>query len=437
VIVRSNVIDEWRTDRKEQAMKHRSPIDEPYKSALDLPSVAEMLQHIRGGKILTRLIARRVRPDLLRIENEIKRLARLVDRFYEVLGHRHWIFHEHLSTERIGALLDLPTEEAERRLIDLYKEPETLDFLIRMLRRFPEMRVRMHLIEHARTDYLEGRYYATILALLPTMDGFVNALDSQHRGLHTRSEDEMHAWDSVVGHHLGLTNAHKTFTKSFSKTSDEEVTELYRNGILHGNLVNFDNDVVASKAWNRLFAVADWATSQQKLAKPPEPKPTMRELMLRIRENEEAKEALARWRPRALSAEEPGFAEDEVHQATAAYLEAWRARNYGRMARSLSVLVSETSHSQTAGMVRETYDQVDLTDFAVRVIDYQAAAACEVDAELVLGGESRFAAIRWIREGEDGVAALPNQRGEWRLISWTPIAMLNRAHERKQARIRG
>jgi hypothetical protein len=407
-------------------VNHRSPTDEPYKSALDLPSVAEMLQLIRGGKLLTRLIARRLRPDLVRIEREVKQLAALVDRFYAVLGHRHWVFHEHLSTERVGALIDLTPDEAERRLIEIYKEPETLEFLIRMLRRFPELRVRMRLIERARTDYLEGRYYATVLALLPTMDGFVNDLESQHRGLHARTEDEMHAWDSVVGHHLGLTNAHKTFTKSFSKTSDEEVTELYRNGILHGNLVNFDNDIVATKAWNRLLAVADWAVSRQKRAEPPEPKRTMREVVARIRENEEAKEALARWRPRAISAAEPGFTDDEVHKATVAYLEAWKAKNYGRMAESLSALVSEDTHGQTAGMVRETYDRVDLTDFVIRVIDCQAAAACEVDAELVLAGEPRPARIRWIREGEDGMAARPNQAGQWRLILWTPMAMLNR-----------
>jgi hypothetical protein len=29
-------------------------------------------------------------------------------------------------------------------------------------------------------------------------------------------------------------------------------------------VVSFDNDVVATKAWNYLFAVADWATSRQK-----------------------------------------------------------------------------------------------------------------------------------------------------------------------------
>jgi hypothetical protein len=101
--------------------------------------------------------------------------------------------------------------------------------------------------------------------------------------------------------------------------------------------------------------------------------------------------------------------------------------------KALSSLVSEDTHGQTAGMVHETYDRVDLADFVVQVIDYQAAAVCEVDTELVLGGESRPVRIRWIRKGADGMAALPNQAGQWRLILWTPMAMLNRARERLQS----
>lgn len=388
-----------------------------------------MLQQIQGGKLLTRVFARRLRPDLVRIEREVKRLADLVDRFYALLGERNWIFHDHLNIERIGALLDLPPDEAERGLIEMYKEPETLPSMIRMMRRFPAMRALMHLVERAKDDHLAGRYYAAVLTLLSVMDGFVNDFEAEHRGLHTRSERELHAWDSVVGHHLGLTNAHRTFTKSFSKLSDEEVTELYRNGIMHGNLVNFDNDIVATKAWNRLFAVADWAASQQKRAIPPDPKPALRELVAGIRENEKAKEALARWRPRTTSVGEAGFSEDPVHQVTTSYLEAWKARNYGRMAGLLSALAAEDTPGRTAGMVREAFEGVELVDFSIQRIDHQAAAVCEVDVELDIRTESRPARLRWIREGDDGKAAFPNQPGEWRLMVWEPTAIFHRARQ--------
>lgn len=165
-----------------------------------------------------------------------------------------------------------PVDAAERTLIDYYKGDDVLAFMTRALRSLPGMAPRMGLIERARRDYVAGRYYSTVLLLIAVMDGFVNDMDTaRRRGLHARDDDEMSAWDSVVGHHLGLAKAHRTFTKTFSKTSEKEIHELYRNGIVHGTLTNFDNDIVATKAWNRLFAVADWAKSAKEQAKPPEP----------------------------------------------------------------------------------------------------------------------------------------------------------------------
>jgi hypothetical protein len=72
---------------------------------------------------------------------------------------------------------------------------------------------------------------------------------ADRRGLHAREAGEMVAWDSLVGHHMGLAHAHQTFTKTFRRISTEEVRELYRNGIVHGTLVNYDNDFVSAKAW--------------------------------------------------------------------------------------------------------------------------------------------------------------------------------------------
>ena len=50
-------------------------------------------------------------------------------------------------------------------------------------------------------------------------------------------------------------NTTETFTKTIKKRVDSEVFEVYRHGIVHGSVVNFDNIVVATKAWNMLFAV--------------------------------------------------------------------------------------------------------------------------------------------------------------------------------------
>jgi hypothetical protein len=404
-----------------------------YKSALDLPSVSELLEQIRGFKALTLVIARKQRAQVLKLEGDLKQLAKLVDDFYALLGSRNWIFHENLNTEQMTAVVRLSADEAELRLIDFYKDSEQLDFMIRTLCRFPQLLDRMALIERAQKDYEEGRYYATVLVLITIMDGFVNDIETaRRRGLHARTEDEMAAWDSVVGHHLGLASAHKTFTKRFSKTSDEEVYELYRNGIMHGMLLNYDNPVVATKAWNRLFAAADWATSREKQEIPPEPKPKWNELFRQIGDNQKTKKALEEWRPRVATEAEAGFTNEPLYLVAVDYLAAWQTSNYGRMAQLLSSLArdDDESDSKTAGMVREQSAGFELSGFGISKLNFEAPAICEIDISLVLGDQTKPARMRWIREGEDGMSVAPNQPGEWRLIFWGPMAMINNARPR-------
>jgi hypothetical protein len=237
----------------------------PYASALDLPSIRDLLKQIEGMKALTLFIGRKQRAQVIEVERNVRELAAQVDAFYALLGDRHWIFHERLDTNVVERLLKMEADAAEAALIDHYRDEEALSFMLMQLNGLNGMRPRIPLVQHARDDYLGGRYYAVVLVLLAVMDGFVNDVDaSQRRGLHARDPSEMTAWDSVVGHHLGLSHAHSVFTKSTFKTSEEPVFDLQRNGIIHGTLVNYDNVIVATKAWNRLFAVADWARSVEK-----------------------------------------------------------------------------------------------------------------------------------------------------------------------------
>src|SRR5215216_6721000 len=324
-----------------------------YPSARDLPSVAEMLQQIQGMKLLTRFVARKQRAELVKLEAQVLELTKTVDRLYSLLGPRHWIFHDDLNAEKVKALVRLDPAAAERAFIEIYRDAEALRFMIRRLNGLPAMRARMDLIEKARIDYQEGRFYATVLVLITVMDGFVNDVEpARRRGLHAREADDLATWDSVVGHHMGLTNAHSTFTKSNYKTSSEPLYELQRHGIIHGTLLNYDNVVVATKAWNRLFAVADWARSLKKKNEPPKPEPSWRELFHQIGRNEAAKKALAEWRPKTLEADDQAFAGEEVCKRAQAYLEAWKAKNYGVMASLISPMVAEDTPGKSAGVVR-------------------------------------------------------------------------------------
>lgn len=411
-------------------MTDREPQDVlGYRSASDLPSFLEMRDQLKAMKVLTRFIARDQRKGVIELEAELRILAALVDRFYRLLGPRNWIFHERLNTEKIATLTDHDVEQAERKLIEIYQDPASLQVMIRYLNAHPDLRSRMHLIDNARVDYEAGRYYSTVLVLLTVMDGFVNDCEAPRRGLHTRDADEMNAWDSVVGHHLGLSNAHKTFTKSTFKKSAEPLFELQRHGIIHGTLLNFDNVVVATKAWNRLFAVADWATSRRKQMEEPPAQVGLRELCTQIAENAKAKEALDAWQPRTVDAHDREFALDEITARATSYLDAWISKNYGAMASLLAPDVAKATRSQTAGMIRSEYEGYALEGYEMTRLDFEAAAICEVAVVLTLDSGAAPARLRWIRMTADGKPATSNQAGNWMLFLWNPLTMLRRAAE--------
>lgn len=205
----------------------------PYGSARDLPSYRELAEQLRGAKLLTRFIARDQRANVLMVEEQLNHLTDVVDRFYERLGERHWVFHDTLSVSAVENLLDTTSTpaSAEKALIELYRDPGNAAFWIQRLRAVDGLRERFHQIERAREHYDAEQYDSAVLQLISVMDGFVNDFEpSRRRVLASREPDEMTAWDSVVGHHMGLTNALKAFTRTLKKratrrSSSSTVTE--------------------------------------------------------------------------------------------------------------------------------------------------------------------------------------------------------------------
>ena len=144
-------------------------------------------------------------------------------------------------------------EDSERRLVELYRDEQSLRIKLLRLRSVDGWSERFHLIERARKHYQSDAFDSCVLHLIAVMDGFVNDFDpGKRKGLASREPDTMVAWDSMVGHHMGLTNVLKTFTKTVKKRKDDPVFEIYRHGIVHGTVLRFDNVIVATKAWNML-----------------------------------------------------------------------------------------------------------------------------------------------------------------------------------------
>jgi hypothetical protein len=57
------------------------------------------------------------------LEAQVRELTDTVDKFYAVLGSRHWIFHDDLNVEKVKTLTTLDAEAAEQTFVDIYGIP--------------------------------------------------------------------------------------------------------------------------------------------------------------------------------------------------------------------------------------------------------------------------------------------------------------------------
>ena len=314
------------------------------------------------------------------ITEELDGLVSLVDDFYRLLGDRNWVFSDVLNLDRMRKVVAQPTpEEAERELIEYLKEKDVLHWMITRLNRFPDMRPRIPLLEKAERDYLEGRYYSSVLVTVSMMDGFVNdAFKAERRGLHTREAKELHSKDCVATVWDGLPSVQKSYTRSVSAREDKPVYEVYRNGIMHGMITDYDNDVVASKAWCMLFAVGDWVDSVTREQKEDEGnRQSLVETLRRLSEiqerNTENDIKLNAWKKHQVNLEHPISPDDEVRRSCNDFLEAWKAKNYGALGSFFPNTVGMTP-GKLAGQARELYSPHPIEEYGIEEIDRPAAA---------------------------------------------------------------
>ena len=400
-------------------------IQPPYGSASDLPSYQELTRQIQGLKLLTRFIARKQHSESLQLEHKLTHLVSVVDLFYGLLGPRNWIFHDSVNISTVEAILEHSTtsEEAEQKFIETYRDENYLAFWSRRLYTVDGLRERAHQIERAREHYAAGQFDSAAIHLIAVMDGFVNDFEPDVRhDLSSRDPDAMAAWDSVVGHHLGLTNALKAYNKTIKKRVDEEVYELHRHGIVHGTITRFDNVVVATKAWNMLFAVVDWATATEKAHQPEAPKPTLREAFQQMGDTARIKKMLDAWKPSHLSDSDAGFEDHEIHSFTVEFLNSWRARNFGALARfpTRQFGNQETTPGKMAGQLRQVFEGFVLSEFRVTDLENTAPVIWVSRGEATVNDTPGTFECRWTMDEADGSFGYGSDSALRRLVFCDP-----------------
>ncbi|MBU4273812.1 MAG: hypothetical protein KKG98_09190 [Proteobacteria bacterium] len=408
----------------------------------DNPTTKEIIEQINAFDsfdALYRLIpfSRKLFPKLDSVFSDLSRLKEqasillIPDRFNELFSQHGWIAYESMNLDVMKSAIDLHESEglisAEEYLADSY-DKEMLKWGILRFIGNNDFRKRIRLAELAQEDYLSGRYHACVPLLLSLLDGLVNDV-SKHVGFFAKNVD-LTAWDCIAAHETGLQTLASILTKGRNKTNEDSISIPYRNGILHGRELAFDNKVVAAKCWAALFAAKDWAGALDNGKKEPKPKEKVswKQIFTQISETNRIKKAIEEWQPRntenipylPFQGEVANLPKNTPELAVAAFLDHWCNKRFGPIAEAL-LYFTDTPKGKKAGMARQDFGKHIPASFKILGIDDQSAAVTHVIAELyfevdgqTISKEVSVRAIYQDLENNPSVRSMPG--GHWRIV---------------------
>lgn len=376
-------------------------MDKPSKIK-DNPSFSEISNQLEILNTISKLspVVQKILPRTKNIFNQIHdlqvqaKVLEIPDAFNEKFAKLGWIAYGTMSLDVMQKAIEIfeskGAKASEQFLADYY-DAETIKKGINRLRNHTEFKRRIRLIELAKEDYLAERYHACIPLLLSLIDGIVNDI-SKHVGFFAESID-MTAWDSIAAHETGLQTIKSLFSRGSNKTNEEEIYIPYRNRILHGRELAFDNKIVAAKVWATLFAIKDWSVD---LSNKPNEKETTNwiDLFKKTAQNNKEKRLIANWQSRT-SFDTPylpytGLATNlpfnTPERAVAEFLENWIAKRYGPLSESLVYFV-EKSKGKKAGLARENFGKYTPSSFKLISVEDETPAISNVKIELMFDSD--------------------------------------------------
>lgn len=392
-----------------------------YDAVSRLPRIKTLRRQLQALNFLAILTRNQDVKSIVRASKaELDAIVYTIDRFYELLGDRNWIFCDSFNLDVMKEVINTNSaDEAEARLISYFTEPEHLSFMVSRLNRFPDMRPRIPLLRRAEADYLEGRYYSSVLVVISVMDGFVNdAFKEERRGLHTRMPEELHLKDRVSTIWQGLPNVQKTFTRPVHKRTDDPLYDVCRHAIIHGMATNYDNPIIATKTWCLLFAVGDWAealiTREKKAHEDharDEKQHSLPDMLIHASQIEENRRRLDKWSKHQINLESPDSYDKDCLDSCISFFNSWQQENYGKLA---AFFPSYTNKAQgkLAGEARLLYSVHKITGYEIKSLERTAAAVAIATVAVTGPDRSWTCSIRFVRQMDNQPVA------DWEPGSW-------------------
>ncbi len=196
------------------------------------------------------------------ILKEYSCLKKLPAKFNEIFANKGWIatddFSEPVMNQAIKIFEEDGIERAEVYLADQLTDSYFLNN-IRRMKAVWVFRERKELIELAYKDHKEKRFHASVPVVLSQIDGLIHDIADQSFYEQDKKLDIFKIKSRDTGIINKLDVVAKKMNKSRNDTKNVPLSFPYRNLILHGRDINYNNKLVSSKCFFNLFAIRPWA----------------------------------------------------------------------------------------------------------------------------------------------------------------------------------
>ena len=397
----------------------------------EMDKMALLLQFnaMLGGALVPEPTASETAAKLAELKRNADDLVAILERFNSDFSSTGWIVHDTLDpsvARRASEILSTEGRDgAESFLVQSYS-PDYVRKMSVFFNGAPELRRRIRFIQYALEEYDHARFIGCIPLLLIVIDGAVN--ESARSGMH--SEDlQLDAWDSLVSVEDGIPQLHRIFTAGRYKTREEQINVPYRNGILHGMDLGYDNLAVAAKCWHFLFVVRDWLNARRtedtrKQKRTSDAEVDLTTLGNRMARTARVRDIIAAWTPRQITQTYLSSLADAPlpvatpEGAALEFLSYWRRKNYGFMDKMQWRRLRDGASVQD---IRRRYGGLSLTSYTVDSIEDEAPVICNVSATVDIHekGRRRYR-VRLVYARDDDELTVPELGdGRWSVVVCT------------------
>ncbi|MBS4536786.1 hypothetical protein GOQ29_14285 [Clostridium sp. D2Q-14] len=406
--------------------------------ALELPSVKKMKKDIYRLKFLAPLGGKKVKDQLKQQEKQFNKLVEGINKFNENFSKKGWILYDLFDINVMFKANEIYEKEgaanAEKVLIDYYIND--FEFNKNRLNTHPEFICRFNLINLAFDDHMNERYHASVPVFLIIIDGIVNDY-TKRKGFFAEGTD-VSAWDCLVGADEALDKLKNAFNQSRKRTNDERIEMPYRNGILHGRDLNYNNAYVSCKCLALLFAIHDWMSkkknekNRKEKFKQESVPPTFKELARQIRKNEFDKKRISEWSRKEIlinrdipeSGDIQEYSNYKCIEPIINMRKYWKEKNYGKLSLILNNMYRyESNEKLRPKLCRQQFTNKEFISFKIKEVEDRAISLKRILIEVkwsikdnVKNAELEFGIIY---QDEDEKALIPEEKeGTWVLIPW-------------------